>query len=118
MITAQQLLIDQLDDILELERTALVNGQLDQLETLLEEKDALISELNEMDSFKQDELTSIHTKVTHNQALLESAMEGIRAVAARMQELRNVRKGLDVYDRMGQKTSHPNGHSQKLEKRA
>ncbi len=111
-------LIDTLDGILEQERTALVHGQLDQLESLLEQKDDVISQLTTIDALEQDALETIQTKVSRNQVLLDSAMEGIRAVASRMQELKRVRRGLDIYDKSGRKTSHPNGYSMKLEKRA
>jgi hypothetical protein len=45
-------------------------------------------------------------------------MQGIKAVANRMAELRKVRKGLDVYNRSGQRTSFATTGSLKLEKRA
>ncbi len=111
-------LIDDLDEILEQERNALIHGQLEQLEGLLEKKDALISDLNAIDALEREQLESVHEKVTRNQVLLDNAMQGIRTVAARMQELRRVRKGLDVYDKAGRKNSYATRSSLKLEKRA
>lgn len=110
--------IDELDEILELEREALIEGKLDKLQSLLERKDALISDLNMLDELERDALETVHNKVSRNQLLLESAMQGIRSVANRMQELRRVRKGLDVYDKSGRKSSYSTMASKKLEKRA
>lgn len=115
--TAQDL-IDELDDILEQEREALVLGKLEKLQDLLQRKDALISDLNTLDEAEASNLEIINEKVSRNQLLLDSAMQGIRSVAARMQELRRVRKGLDVYDKAGRKNSYATSSSLKLEKRA
>ncbi len=113
-----QELIDELDSILEEERDALIQGQLEKLESLLARKDVLISELNAHDALDRESLIGVHEKVSRNQVLLDSAMQGIRTVAARMQELRKVRKGLDVYDKAGRKSSYSTRASLKLEKRA
>ncbi|MBT8155771.1 flagellar biosynthesis protein FlgN [Epibacterium ulvae] len=110
--------IDELDDILEQEREALVLGHLTKLEALLERKGVLIEGLNALNELEREALESVHNKVSRNQALLDSAMQGIRAVAARMQELRRVRSGLDVYDQAGRKNSFSTASSMKLEKRA
>lgn len=113
-----QELIDELDEILEEEREALIHGQLAKMEELLARKDKLISGLNAYDELDRESLMSVHEKVSRNQLLLDSAMQGIRSVAARMQELRRVRKGLDVYDKAGRKSSYSTRASLKLEKRA
>ncbi len=110
--------IDELDEILEQEREALILGNLSKLQSLLERKDALIEGLNALDELEREELANVHDKVSRNQALLDSAMQGIRAVATRMQELRRVRSGLDVYDKTGRKNSFSTTSSMKLEKRA
>lgn len=115
---AAQTRIDELDEILELERDALINGHLNKLQALLERKEAVIAELNDLNALEQDMATTVQEKVTRNQHLLESAMQGIRAVSTRMRELRSVRKGLDVYDSAGRKNSFHTSASLKLEKRA
>ena len=113
-----QELIDALDAILDQERDALIKGELTKLEPLLEQKEALISQLNEIDGMEKESMSSVQTKVVRNQALLTSAMDGIRAVASRMSELRKVRKGLDVYTQSGAKSSFSTLGAKALEKRA
>ncbi|ABF65707.1 flagellar protein FlgN [Rhodobacteraceae bacterium R_SAG7] len=113
-----QAIIDALDVLLEEERGALTNGELDKLEGILARKEDLFDQLNSMTDIDHGALDSVQSKVSRNQALLGSAMQGIKAVANRMAELRKVRKGLDVYNRSGQRTSFATTGSLKLEKRA
>ncbi|MGR3621148.1 flagellar biosynthesis protein FlgN [Pseudophaeobacter sp.] len=112
-----QSLIEELDEILDQERQALVRGELDQIEALLSRKEAAISRLNAFEDLERAALNKVQTKVSRNQELLNSAMEGIRSVAARMTELRRVKKGLDVYDRTGRKARYGTTMGQRLEKR-
>ncbi|WP_174214183.1 flagellar export chaperone FlgN [Pseudophaeobacter sp. EL27] len=113
-----QSLIDELDEILDQERSALVRGELDKIEALLARKEPLIAQLNTIDSLERAALSQVQTKVSRNQELLNSAMEGIRGVATRMAELRRVKKGLDVYDRAGRKARYGTTMGQRLEKRS
>ncbi|MCG7623630.1 flagellar protein FlgN [Epibacterium sp. Ofav1-8] len=113
-----QSLIDALDALLEEERAALTKGELSKLKDILERKETLFDQLNRISDLEQESLNDVHGKVTRNQALLGSAMQGIKAVATRMAELRKVRKGLEVYNRSGQRTSYTTSGSLKLEKRA
>lgn len=113
-----QELIDELDTILDQERSLLLKGDLTALEPLVSAKDELIEALNEIGEMEQDSLSAVQNKVTRNQTLLTSAMEGIRTVAARMAELRKVRKGLDVYDKSGTRSSYSTQGARALEKRA
>ena len=111
-------LIDALDELLDLERTALVEGELERLGALLPEKEKLIERINKLDSVEREALAGVQTKVTRNQSLLNSAMEGIQAVANRMAELRRVRRGLETYDESGRRMQHNTQPSKNLEKRA
>ncbi|OUS33729.1 flagellar biosynthesis protein FlgN [Rhodobacterales bacterium 56_14_T64] len=113
-----QALIDNLDSILDQEREALTKGDLNKLGGLMVKKEALINDLNAISELERETLTQVQGKVSRNQVLLDSAMEGIRAVATRMAELRRVRKGLDVYDQAGRKTRFSTRGSVALEKRA
>ncbi|MFS4581708.1 flagellar biosynthesis protein FlgN [Phaeobacter sp. C3_T13_0] len=115
--TPQQL-IDELDSLLDVERAALVSGDLQKLEPLLAQKEMIITKLNMTADLERETLEHVQGKVSRNQILLDSAMEGIRAVAARMAELRRVRKGLDVYDQAGRKTRFATSGTPSLEKRA
>ena len=110
--------IEELDQILDQEREALITGDLDQLTRLLELKESLIDQINAKDSVQKEQLADVQDKVARNQALLHSAMEGIRAVADRMADLRRVRQGLETYDRTGRKTQFPTQVQRIVEKRA
>jgi flagellar biosynthesis/type III secretory pathway chaperone len=113
-----QNLINELDEILDQERSALVRGELDQIESLLSRKEAIIQNLNTIENLEREALSKVQSKVSRNQELLNSAMEGIRSVATRMAELRRVKKGLDVYDRAGRKARYGTTMGQRLEKRS
>lgn len=115
--TAQPL-IDQLDDLLDRERQALVTGNLIALAKLATEKEQVIGELNAIDRLEQSALSGAQTKLLRNQDLLNSAMAGIQAVAMRMAELRKARDGLDIYDEAGRRTRYGMTACSKLEKRA
>lgn len=113
-----QTLIDELDAILDEERAALLEGDLKKVEAILARKELAIEGLNSFSDLERQTLSHVQNKVTRNQDLLESAMEGIRSVAARMAELRRVRKGLEVYDSAGRRTRFGTRADQKLERRA
>ncbi|GAB5436083.1 flagellar biosynthesis protein FlgN [Falsiruegeria mediterranea] len=111
-------LIVALDELLDLERAALVDGELERLGVLLPQKEKLIERINTLDSVEREALAGVQSKVSRNQSLLNSAMEGIQAVANRMAELRRVRRGLETYDESGRKMQHNTQVSKQLEKRA
>ncbi|EBA17094.1 hypothetical protein RSK20926_08992 [Roseobacter sp. SK209-2-6] len=113
-----QALIDELDEILDEERSALVRGELEKIESLVTRKERIIEQLNAIDDLERKELNKVQTKVSRNQELLNSAMDGIRSVATRMAELRKVRKGLDVYDRTGRRSRYGTLSGTRLEKRS
>ncbi len=113
-----QTFIDELDRILDEERAALMQGDLKKMEHIIARKEEAIEQLNSITDIEKETLAHVQTKVVRNQDLLDSAMEGIRSVAARMAELRRVRKGLDVYDSTGRKTRYGTRANKKLEKRA
>ncbi|MBY6066438.1 flagellar biosynthesis protein FlgN [Leisingera aquaemixtae] len=113
-----QQLIDELDNILDRERVALMAGDLSKLEELLAKKEKVISKLNSVTELEREALELVQTKLSRNQQLLDSAMEGIRSVAARMAELRRIRRGLDVYDQSGRRNRFGTRGATKLEKRA
>ena len=122
-LDAQQAIIDELDQLLDQERSALLIGDLEQIGRLMELKEQLIDRINNMNATKKqalghETLSQMQNKVTRNQALLQGAMEGIRAVADRMAGLRRVREGLETYDRSGQKTQYDTGEKRTVERRA
>jgi tRNA A37 N6-isopentenylltransferase MiaA len=113
-----QNLVDELDALLDRERHALVEGDLQFLGKMLAQKENLIERISAVDTFEQRQLTHVHKKATRNQELLNSALEGIRAVAIRMADLRRVRQGLEIYDKSGRKSRYATRNDTGVEKRA
>ena len=110
--------VAEMDDLLERERAALLDGNLDAIPGLLSEKEALFDRLAELDRLERAGLKDLQGKVMRNQALLDSAMRGIRAVADRMSVLRRVSQTLETYDASGRRESVPTGRARKVERRA
>lgn len=95
--------MDALDDLLDAERAALLKGHLDEVSRLHARKEALIDALNRFEFQDRSTLTGLHKKVERNQALLDSALDGVRSVARRLAAIRRVRQSLETYDSFGQK---------------
>ncbi|NVO57664.1 flagellar export chaperone FlgN [Rhodobacteraceae bacterium B1Z28] len=111
-------LLKSLEEVLELERAALVEGDLDRLTHMVPEKEKLIGAINDLQVLDSEDLIRVQQKVERNQALLNSAAEGVRAVAGRMAELRRVRQEFSTYGADGQRSGFSVRSHAKLEKRA
>ncbi|WP_298853596.1 flagellar biosynthesis protein FlgN [uncultured Ruegeria sp.] len=111
-------LIKSLEEVLDLEREALVQGDLDRLSNMVPEKEKLIGAINDLQVLDSEELIRVQQKAERNQALLNSAAEGIRAVASRMAELRRVRQEFSTYGADGQRSEFTVRSTANLEKRA
>ena len=111
--------IDALDELLEEERAALLAGDVAGMSDMHSRKEALLDKLGRLDAVEAtEELRGIHRKLTRNQALLDSALAGIRSVARRLAMVRRVKQSLDYYDEDGAKTSVDIGVERSVEKRA
>lgn len=111
-------ILASLDDLLDRERIALLNGDLDAISRGLREKERLIDALNALHGDQDENLSAIRNKAQRNQILLESALSGIRAVADRVAALRRVRDTLETYDQSGRKTAISTLRTGQVEKRA
>lgn len=111
-------LFEALDDLLERERLALLSGDLSAISDLIDEKESLLDQIATLDAAGKDGLEGLQGKAIRNQALLDSALRGIRNVATRFAALRKVRKSLETYDEKGRKTSLAALPDNKVEKRA
>jgi hypothetical protein len=108
----------QLDALLEQERAFLLEGDLEGLGKLLPGKEKLVELLLSDTGVNRDHITPLEGKLERNQLLLNGALDGIRAVAARLAALRQVRSALDTYDARGRKQRVEVTISSKFEKRA
>lgn len=109
-------LLHQLDDALDWERDALLKGDLDSVVRSLQTKERLIDALAHLEIDAKDGLDALRTKATHNQQLLNSALDGIRSVADRIAALRQIRNILETYDKSGRKRVISGLQGQRVEK--
>lgn len=118
MTTDIDALIRKLDALLDVERRALLDGDLAALAGIVEEKETLIDDLNRAEFADGKTLSPVNDKVKRNQALLEQALSGIRTVARRLADIRQTRKSFDTYDRQGHKNRIQGDVDSSVEKRA
>lgn len=111
-------ILASLADLLDRERTALLNGDLEAISRGLSEKERLINASNALHSDHEKDLSAIRGKAQRNQILLSSALDGIRAVSDRVAALRRVRDTLETYDQTGRKTAIATLRTSQIEKRA
>ena len=111
-------LFESLDALLDRERAALLDGDLGALADLLAEKEALMQRIAEDGGPVRQQIETLQGKALRNQALLDSALRGIRTVATRFATLRRIRKSLETYDEYGQKSVLPATPDPKVERRA
>lgn len=106
---------EALEKLLDRERNALLAGDLETIAGLAEEKERLIGQLS---GSAVPGLEGLRNKAARNQALLNSALEGIRAVADRLEAVRQLRGTLDTYDSNGRRHSIDGLRQPRVEKRA
>ncbi|MBR9841785.1 MAG: hypothetical protein GYB25_01375 [Rhodobacteraceae bacterium] len=111
-------IFEALDMLLQREKRALLEGAFEDLIEIGTEKTRLLEALEAISPAERAPLKALHEAAGRNQTLLESALAGIRDVAARMTLLRQVRDSLQTYDAHGQKNEVYLATPGKLEKRA
>ncbi len=110
--------INALNDLLDQERAALLEGNLDKIARTLDLKQSLIEQLNAQEVTDRAALEALNIKVARNQSLLNTALEGVRAVTRRLATMRRIRCSLDTYDSHGQKNAIALTPDRSVEKRA
>ncbi|MGH1463901.1 MAG: flagellar biosynthesis protein FlgN [Cognatishimia sp.] len=111
-------ILANLDRLLSQEHAHLLAGNLESFADLLAEKEDLLARLAEIETHQMPNIAPIQSRMHYNQKLLESAMQGIRAVADRLQDLRQVQLGLETYDAGGKRRRLGRRTGRDLEKRA
>ncbi|EPX82609.1 flagellar protein FlgN [Salipiger mucosus] len=110
--------VDDLLQLLERERCILLEGALQEIEPLVEEKTLLMEELAQRETVDAEELGSLQAKLQRNQELYDSALAGVRAVAKRLDMMRTAGKSMNIYTANGEREIIE-GHAQaSMEKRA
>jgi flagellar biosynthesis/type III secretory pathway chaperone len=92
-----------LSELLDVERAALLKGDLDQVTKLLESKEALFGQIGAETRHEEEVLRALDEKMKRNQLLLGGALEGIKVVTERMVALRRVQTSLETYGADGRK---------------
>lgn len=107
-----------IDDLLDKERHALLNGDLEKATRLVHDKEALFARFAQQPGKILAEIERLRAKAARNQQLLSSALEGVRMVNDRIQVLRRTRETLETYDRSCRKTTIAHVGAHTFEKRA
>lgn len=110
--------IDALDDVLDQERVALLDGNLDLVGRLVVRKGALSDALTGDYPPNSELISALSIKANRNQILLGSALEGIQRVTDRLGTMRRIRTSLETYDAQGQRKRVEMRVKGKVEKRA
>lgn len=93
--------LDRLMRLLDLERSALIKGDLDTVVGLIPEKEQLVTKFEETGT---PELRALSFKLAQNGRLLEAARSGVGDALTMMQKLKQARSSLSSYDRSGKAT--------------
>jgi hypothetical protein len=102
--------------LIDTENAAILRGDFAAIDALSKRKATLVSALSRQ-PITADDIGMIKTKIVRNQVLLRAAIQGVTAARTRLAALRDVRDGLQVYDRSGQFANLPKPRPD-LEKKA
>ncbi len=91
---------DALEEFLNKERQAILNGSLKDMGRIAKEKEMLLNHA-EIHAPDRKSLDRIHHKAEHNQYLLAAAIRAVRTVSDRLETLRNGPGDLNTYDKSG-----------------
>lgn len=118
MAADSKVALSELADILEEERRILLCGRLEDLPDIARRKEEFLTRLEVAVPHDDERLREIRQSMVRNQRLMAHAMEGIRAVSDRLEELRRVCSGLVTYGRDGKRENAVTISRPKLERRA
>lgn len=93
-----------LDDLLDRERYAILNGKYEQLDALLEEKERLSAMLGEID-IDAEALKRLREKSERNSLLYDAMRAGIGSALERLRALKDANADLKTYDQAGGRKS-------------
>jgi flagellar biosynthesis/type III secretory pathway chaperone len=110
--------LNDLSDLLDAERAALLEGDLATLTDMLALKESLIGAMAEATAENRPTIQKLDAKVKRNQLLFDGALEGIRQVAQRMSHLRKTNGTLATYGADGQKQNIDVAADRSVERRA
>ncbi len=103
--------------LLEEERSALLNGDLDRVAEMVAEKESLIGLLQESEAVARD-LPRLKQAMDRNHALFEQALAGLRSAITRVGALQSLRRSMVTYDSHGRREDIAAPSRNRLERRA
>ncbi len=92
--------MDEIETLLDDERTALLSGDLMALGDIAARKESLAASLSHY-SFDREALSALRRKAEKNADLIEAAMKGLRSVTRRIAEIRRANGPLTTYGQDG-----------------
>lgn len=107
---------NELEAILDRERTALISGDLAALANLSEQKDVLEQEFKKR-RLPADKLAMLAKKGESNARLFKSALTGLKSAQNRLKDISDVRSGLSHYTQQGAR-QHESTTATSLERKA
>lgn len=111
-------LATRLNDVLELEYAALMNGDISAIAQLSADKLAILEEMSEFDDYEYTVLEKFRVTLIRNQLLANSAIEGMRSAIQRARDVQSVASGLQTYTAGGQNALVALAKGQTLSKRS
>ena len=108
--------IDELEDLFDRERNAILKGELGKLKRLVIHKEKLMQRITAFSIMDQDVLFKLQNKARSNQQLLEASLRGVQMISDRIKAIKAGPLNLKTYNQAGQ--SHALGTKKsKLEHR-
>ena len=95
--------VDAMEDLLDREREAILEGRFDLLGRLIEQKTRQVNALNPKD-LDEKSLMRLRDQGQRNARLLEAMREGIEAVQQRLANLQGAGAALEIYEADGRRT--------------
>lgn len=117
-MTQRKSIAARLDAHLNAEYKALIDGDLAKIETLAEEKVALLETIEKMPLKDLEQFQVFRERLLRHQILTQSALEGMRAAILRAKEVQSVSKSLSTYTARGSQTRVSVEMGQTLSKRS
>ena len=111
-------LFDEIHDLLDRERQALIRGDLATVTALYDQKEILVQLLDSLPQSSVSDLSRVHQKLVHNQNLIDGALQGIQHLSTKLTTLRRVRHQLETYGKDGQRHTVEGHVVHQVEKRA
>ncbi len=110
---------DELEDVFENERAALLRGDLSQIASISARKEGILDQLTPLlSSDGTSAPESIRKMASRNAALLTMATQGLKAAQARVVEINAAQRGLETYGPAGDRITLGTRISHLLERRA